>query len=423
MDKEHRMMSAKILQSQGLTQLEIAEQLGVCERTVRNYLKHDLPEGRKRPKRASKLDSYRPFIEETIGNHPTYNGEVLYERLKAQGYTGHISIMRDFTAAVRKKIQTNAVIRFETEPGFQAQVDWKEFGEQTVSGRRVKLYAFVMVLGYSRKCFVHFTTSMDESTLLACHTLAFDYFNGVPKEILYDNMKTAWHYDQTDGWKANKRLLALAATYGFTPRRCRVRRPETKGKVERTVGYLDNNFWTRIEGEIVSLTSLNGTVRDWLVTISGKPIAGIGESRAVRFQREKQYLTPFAPSSFEARSIVLVMVNRESTIRYRTNTYSVPPEFIGQLLTLKIDPLTREVDLFAGERFVRRFILAYDGEKEKVMFLEDTVAIHTRWKRDRDRVAFRRTPKKRCRTIEVDVRSPSVYEQYVPANVSVEAVV
>ena len=188
MDKEHRMMKAEILQGEGFKQREIAEMLGVTDRTVRNYLSghQDL---HPRPRRPSKLDPFKPVIDAILEENPTYNRSILIERLAKMGYSGKLSILRDYAAEVARRIQTQAVIRFETEMGWQAQVDWKEFGKQTVDGRETKLYAFVMVLGYSRKAFVCFTTSMDQATMLACHVLAFAYFGGIPHEILYDNMK------------------------------------------------------------------------------------------------------------------------------------------------------------------------------------------------------------------------------------------
>jgi len=168
MDKEHRMLDARIMQAQGMKQREIATQLGVTDRTIRNYLK--LPSRpRKRPQRGSLLDSFEQYIREILEENPYTNGVLLFERLKARGYSGQISILRDHMAKIRKQLVTTAVRRFETEPGLQAQVDWKEFGRQTVDGKEQKLYAFVMVLGYSRKVFVHFTTSMKMEVFLACH--------------------------------------------------------------------------------------------------------------------------------------------------------------------------------------------------------------------------------------------------------------
>ena len=159
MDKEHCMLKAKVLQEQGKTQQEIADALGVTDRTVRNYLKR-VGNRKERQKRKSKLDGHRALIDSVLEDSPFFNRELLYERLRMAGYAGHISILRDYAAAVTRKITKAAVVRFETEPGRQAQVDWKEFGAQIVDGTRVKLYAFVMVMGYSRKPFVYFTTSM-----------------------------------------------------------------------------------------------------------------------------------------------------------------------------------------------------------------------------------------------------------------------
>jgi transposase len=185
MDKEHRMLEAKTLKAQGYKQYEIAEILKVTDRTVRNYLSKPATP-RKIPKRKSLLDAFKPFIKSIIEDQPFYNCMILYDRLKAQGYQGKISILRDHVAQVRNEVLREAVIRFETEPGRQAQVDWKEYRRDTGNGRREKIYAFVMTFGYSRKSFVMHTKSMKQSFFEACHVKAFEYFGGVPKEILYD---------------------------------------------------------------------------------------------------------------------------------------------------------------------------------------------------------------------------------------------
>lgn len=151
--------------------------------------------------------------------------------------------MKAFAAQVRKRITATAVQRFETEPGRQAQVDWKEFGKQIVDGRPTKLYAFVMVLGYSRKPFVRFTTNMKQSTLLACHELAFAYFGGVTEEVLYDNMRTAFQPDAEGVWRSTKRLLALAVHYGYIPDAAAYGGPKPRGKSSGRLA-----IWTTISG-------------------------------------------------------------------------------------------------------------------------------------------------------------------------------
>ena len=411
MDRENRMLDARILQAQGHTQIEIAELLGVCERTVRNYLKQR-PQARKSPNRASRLDPFKQVITDQLKENPSYNGELLFERIVRLGYPGGKTVMKAYIAKTRRRLAATAVQRFETEPGRQSQVDWKEFGKQVVDGRTTKLYAFVMVLGYSRKPFVRFTTDMRQSTLLACHELAFAYFGGAPEEILYDNMRTAFRLDPDGQWRPTKRLSALALHYGFIPKRCRVRRPETKGKVERTIGYLDNNFWPRMDGEVLSLALLNERVGDWLENICAKKIADLDESRAERFAREAALLKALPADDFDSRDIEPIVVSRESTIRFETNRYSVPPEFIATTVLLHVHPLTRQAELIADGRSVRSFSLVMPGSHSVIIFEEDRKQMAVRWAMDRSRLAVRRTPRRRHSSagMDVEVRPPSVYD-------------
>jgi transposase len=176
---------------------------------VRKYLKEDFG-ARARKKRRSILEPFHRMIDETIEENPYTNLVLLYERLKSQRYGGGMTILRDYARGVREKVITKAVLRFEIEPGRQAQVDWKECGSWSIDGRVQKLYAFVMFLGYSRRPFVLFTTNMKLSTVLLAHLAAFAWFGAVPREILYDNMKTAW-LNQGGSWIVNPGLLALAS--------------------------------------------------------------------------------------------------------------------------------------------------------------------------------------------------------------------
>jgi len=412
---ENRMLQARILQGQGYTQNQIAEILRVTDRTVRRYLS-TAPRPRKTPVRQSKLDPFRDQIRARLDDNPFINGEILYESLLKSGYTGKRSILKDYITKVRRDIQRSATIRYETEPGFQAQMDWVDFGKQWVDGRWQKLYAFVIVLGYSRLPFVRFTSDMTSATLLACHEEAFRYFGGVPSEILYDNMKTAWIYDG-ECWKPNKRLAAFACHHGFAPRRCRVRRPETKGKVERFNQYLEGNFFASIDNDNLCIDALNESVLDWIDRIRDKIISGVGESRAKRFADEQPHLKPIVYGSFDLRDSYMVMVNRESCITWKTNKYSVPPEYIGRELTLRPDVFTNRADVYAEGTLVRSIRLEESGAMKRVFFPEDREKIRVFWEQSRKRDAKLRMPKRRIqakRTVDVVIRSPSVYDQLIP---------
>lgn len=188
---------ARILAEDGHSQREIATRLGVSDRMVRKYLKPDF--GQTTPKQqTSLLDPFKSTIKMIIEESPFFNLVVLYQRLQKQGYQGGMTILRVYAATIRNEVLTKAVLRFESELGRQAQVDWKECGTWLLDGQAHKVYAFVMLLGYSRKPFVLFTTSMTSPVLLAAHNQAFSYFNGVPAEILYDN-GNGWQGNQISG--------------------------------------------------------------------------------------------------------------------------------------------------------------------------------------------------------------------------------
>jgi len=363
MQKEKRMLEAHLLKAQGFTQKEIAGQLGVCPRTIRNYLSSH-PSSRKKPTSKSKLDSFKPFIKSIINKNPHYNCEILFEKLYHHGYQGKISILRDYVAIIRKEVLIQAVVRFETEPGFQAQVDWKELGKKSINGKKQKLYVFFMALGYSHRYFLYFTTSMKQSVLHACHVQAFRYFGGVPKEILYDNMKTAFVIDEDKQFVPNKKLLSLAHHYGFVPKRCRVRRPETKGKVERGIGYLMQNFAPRIDWETNQDTDeLNENALQWLKMIDQKPMRELQMSRETRFEKEKQFLNPLPATDFDCADIHELTVSRESLFSYQGNRYSLPPRYIGKQVTLKVEPLENTAIVLDGANCIRKIRLSEPGKR------------------------------------------------------------
>lgn len=407
---ERNMLKAKILQEQGMTQNEISSSLGVCERTVRNYLKSD-GTPRERKSRTSKLDPYKAAIDAIIDGNPHYNCELLFEMLVKAGYAGKISILREYVHAIRARVMTDAVIRYETIPGLQAQVDWKEFGKQVVDGREIRLYAFVMTLGYSRTPFFRFTTSMKSNVLLQCHLEAFRHYGGVPAEILYDNMKTAFIADESGEFQVQKDLLAFAAHYGFTPKRCRVRRPQTKGKVERTIGFIQENFWPRVKDTELAIADLNDKALEWIESIMDKKISGFGESRRERFASDKAALKDMPALDLDLRQSVVLTVNRESCIVFETNKYSIHPDFIGRNVCLRIDAVKRTAEVFDGMTPVRAIELFAPGERRTSMRDDDRAEILKRHDRDRKkRLRLVKREVKRKQSAEVDVRHPSFYD-------------
>jgi len=380
--KEDRMHVARIMANDGHSQKDIAEKLGVGDRMVRKYLKPDFGT---RPRKAKKsiLEPFHGFIDALLEDDPFINLVPVFERIGRRGYTGGMTILRNYARKVRKRITTKAVRRYETEPGLQAQVDWKDCGRWNIEGELIKLYAFVMLLGYSRKPFVLFTTNMKLSTVLKAHLLAFAWYRAVPREILYDNMKTAWQY-VSGQWMVNPDLLKLASACGFLPRRCRVRRPQTKGKVERFIGYLAHNFLPRFAGtEETTVADLNDAVAQWLVDVDEQQIGGLRTTRRERFTEEKPFMHPWIPEAApDVRHHEDLAVSREGLVAWQTNRYSVPADLIGEIVTLKIDTVTDEADVVREGSVIRSMKLHRAGSHHLDRREEDLRSLQQRWERE-----------------------------------------
>lgn len=278
---------------------EIARQLGCSRNTVRRYLRdeHARRYGPRAP-RPCKLDPYRAYLLERIEQaRPRWiPATVLLREIAERGYTGGISQLKAFLAPLRK-VEVEPVVRFETPPGRQMQADFT-----VVRRGRDALLALVATMGYSRASFVKFTTAEDAATLCGALREAFDYFGGVPAEVLMDNAKSVVIERDAYGpglHRWNDELLNLADECGFTPRLCRPYRARTKGKVERFNGYLKGSFLVPLAASLkaagLALTAelANLHVRRWLDEVANERVHGTtGAVPARRLAEERAVMLP-----------------------------------------------------------------------------------------------------------------------------------
>ena len=214
------------------------------------------------------------------------------------GYDGTERTVRRFVAGLHRVQAPEPVVRFETAPGEQAQMDWSEHRLG-----RTKVYAFVGVLGYSRWMYLEYVQSMRSEELIACHRRMLSAFGGVPREILYDNMKTVVTHRDAYGrgrHKFHDALWSLAGECGYRPVLCRPYRPQTKGKVERSIDYVTRSFLlpllTRaaLEGRVPELEELNAHARLWCATVANVRIHGTtGEAPQSRLARDQAAMQPY----------------------------------------------------------------------------------------------------------------------------------
>ncbi len=249
---------------------EIARTLQISRPTVRKYLAGAPPAKARRPKPA-KLDPYHDQIRRWVAQDHLFNCVSMLERLRPLGYAGGISQLKAFVHPLRPaRAGKRPVIRYETKPGEQLQFDWGEFTYEE-AGVTHKVFGFLAILSYSRMRFACFTKRADAPTLIRALMAAFEYFGGVPRAVLTDRMKSVLLcvQDGTPQWHAG--FSDFVASLGITPRVCKPYTPQTKGKVERSVGILKSGFWP---GVLFSdLDNLNAQALAWCDRLNGQPHA------------------------------------------------------------------------------------------------------------------------------------------------------
>ncbi|MCY4477039.1 MAG: IS21 family transposase [Gammaproteobacteria bacterium] len=289
----------------GVSKAELSRRFGVSRRTIYSWIKsgqldRDLSKGATRysprPRVPQKLDPYKAIIQARLAEFPKLSVQRLFAEVRAAGYPGSYSRVRDYVRLVRPRAPAEALLRFETPAGLQGQVDFATF--TLPWGRR---HALLVVLGYSRLLWLRFYRRQTMAVLIDGLESAFAHFGGVPRELLFDQMRAVVLSDgRGDGRTLvlNEEFLRFAAHWGFAPRACRPYRAKTKGKVERPIRYLRESFF--YGRTFVSDADLNEQATGWLEgTANVRRHGTTGERPVDRFERdERAALRPLAPQPY-----------------------------------------------------------------------------------------------------------------------------
>lgn len=328
-----------------LNKAELARRFNCDPRTVDRYIK--IANGELKPKERthtykSKLDDYKETIINKVDNYGCTAMSV-YKFIQKKGYTGKYSIVADFVSKHKDNEIKKATIRFETNPGLQGQVDWKEdLRLVTRKGDEFKVNIFLMVLGYSRYKYIELTTDRSQNTLFRCLINAFKFYGGVPKEILFDNMKTVVDHAKSSFTSTifNDSFSYFARDACFKPIACRPYRPQTKGKVESLAKLMDR--LKAYNEEFDTWTDLEIIVKNFMYDINNEISQATNERPIDMFYKEKEHLLPKSNlntlySYISDQEDNTVKVNRESMIKYEGRKYSVPIKYIGERMSVICD--------------------------------------------------------------------------------------
>lgn len=341
----------------------IATHIGVHHSTVRRVLAQ---EGMaEKPLKASIADPYIPFIMETLKTYPKLTAKRLWEMIRERGYPGGVSHFRYIVSCLRPRPRREAYLRLRTLPGEQAQVDWAHFGKIPVGNAQRPLMGFCMVLSWSRQIFLRFFLGSGMSSFLKGHVEAFTFYGGVPRVVLYDNLKSAVLERIGDAIRFHPTLLELAAHYRYEPRPVAIARGNEKGRVERAIRYIRDAFFAARGFE--SLSDLNRQALEWCEGASADRRCPEDLTLSVRdaFSEEKKMLICLPDDSFPCEERAEVEVGKTPYIRFDLNDYSVPHGFVEKTLVV-----------FASEERVRildgsEVVAVHDRSYDKGSQIED----------------------------------------------------
>ncbi len=318
----------------------IAQELGISKTTVKRYIDQGGYKAYKQPERKSLLDGHEEWIREKFLQHRG-NAEVVRQELaRAHGIEVSLRTVERAVAGYRRELEAaaKATVRFETVPGRQMQID---FGTMRVEigGEMTRVYLFVATLGYSRRIYVAPFRCEGQASWLIGMDGAFRHFNGVPDEVLMDNARALVkrHDLETRDVTFNERLASFASYWRFKARACAPYRARTKGKDERSVGYVKRNGIAGRKFE--SWEEMSSHLHQWSVEIADQRIHGTtGEKPIDRFHREEAVaLRPLngKPPFLQSRDYKR-KVHSDAHVEFETNHYSVPWRFVGTKVQVRV---------------------------------------------------------------------------------------
>ena len=331
---------------------QIARELGVDARTVGKYLNgYVKPTTRNRK---SPIDDFKPIIQSLLSEESIqvfYYKRVLWQYLKdnhgldcaQSSFRRYISNNVEFNDYFKRRkkgyISNKSTMRFETDKGQQAQLDWKENIDFVLSTVEViNINIFVLILSYSRFRIYKLSLEKTQDILFSFLNESFETFGGVPKELLTDNMKTVMDQPRTayQSGKVNNKFQQFADDYGFKVRPCIAGRPNTKAKVEAPMKLLDE---IRAYNGTLNFNELHELISKLNNRINGTCHTSTGKIPVLHLEKEKDFLLNLPTEQIRNRYSIIttsVKVNRQSMISYKSNQYSVPPEYINKKLKLQV---------------------------------------------------------------------------------------
>jgi transposase len=328
----------KTLAADGVSQRGIAERLGINRRTVKRLLEAGEPPRYARSPAGSMLDPLEPVIRRLLEECPDMKAPRVTETLRDDyGYAGSVDLVRRRMAALRPARTERAAQRTGYRPGQVMQVDWAEMPTRPrLWGRERRVYALICSLPFSGASTAHFSFDMTIESFLEGHVRAFDWLGGVPRELVYDNVRSVVARRDGDRVAWNPRFVQLRGHYAFHATACTPATPREKGSVEGAVRYHKTGFWPA--RRFSSLEELDDVYADWRdrVALPRRHATGrfvVAERLAV----ERAALRPLPPVDFDAAGRRSSRVPLDGYLKHAGSFYRAPAALVHQRVELRFD--------------------------------------------------------------------------------------
>jgi transposase len=335
----------------------IARQLGVHHTTIERVLAETgIP--KLELVAESMLEPFLPFIVDTFVRFPKLTARRMYDMVCERGYPGGVDHFRHLMSLYRPKPAAEAYLRLRTLPGEQAQVDWGHFGHVIIGRAKRPVMGFVVTLSFSRKRFIRFYLNARMENFIHGHESALIYFGGVPRVMLYDNLRSLVLERQGDTIRFNSTMLELSTHYRYEARPVARARGNEKGRVERTIRFVRDNFWAAREWR--DIDDLNSQAMDWCNGAASRRPCPEQPARTVQsvFEEEQPSLSSLPVNPFGSDVREEVRIGKTPYARFDLNDYSVPYTYVRQTLTVAatIDTVT----ILSGIEVIAQHARSYD---------------------------------------------------------------
>jgi transposase len=327
----------RAMAADGVSQREIARRLGINRRTVKRLLESDEPPTYRRASKGSKVDRFEPVIRATLDQWPDIKAPRMTDILRDDyGYEGSVDVVKRRLRELRPP-SVRPAQRTGYRPGQVLQLDWLELPTRpTIAGRERRIYALLGTLPYSAAQSAHFSFDLTCESFLEGHVRILDWLGGVPRECVYDNLRSVVARRERDVVHWNRRFLHLRGHYGFHATACTPQTPREKGSVEGSVRHLKSGFWPA--RRIASLHDLDEQYRDWRDRICNRRLHSTGRFLVhERLAEERRALRPLPPARFDYASCRTSRVPLDGYLRYRQSFYRAPEALVHQRADLRAD--------------------------------------------------------------------------------------